>query len=120
MEAAWDTLTKVDDELSKNLDFAYSEKYGFLTACPTNVGTGMRVSVLIHLPALVLTKDIDETLKGITQVGLSVRGFYGEGSEILGHLFQISNHTTLGKTLFTITRQTACKTIYIHIPLLPL
>ncbi|MFH0921011.1 MAG: protein arginine kinase [Fibrobacterota bacterium] len=98
MEAAWEILDKADNEFSAALPYAFSEKYGYLTACPTNVGTGMRVSVLIHLPALVLTKDIDETLKGITQIGLSVRGFYGEGTEVLGNLFQISNHTTLGKT----------------------
>ena len=98
MEEAWESLNRVDNDLSGRLHFAFSEKYGYLTACPTNVGTGMRVSVLIHLPALVLTKAIDETLKGITQVGLSVRGFYGEGTEVLGNLFQISNYTTLGKT----------------------
>jgi len=98
MDAAWSLLSRVDDELSTTLRYAFSQKYGYLTACPTNAGTGMRVSVLIHLPALVLTKDIDETLKGITQIGLSVRGFYGEGTEVLGNLFQISNHTTLGKT----------------------
>jgi protein arginine kinase len=98
MDAAWDILDRVDNELSSTLKYAFSEKYGYLTACPTNVGTGMRVSVLLHLPALVLTKDIDETLKGITQIGLSVRGFYGEGTEVLGNLFQISNHATLGKT----------------------
>jgi protein arginine kinase len=98
MESAWQNLNRADSELSSRLKFAFSEKYGYLTACPTNVGTGMRVSVLIHLPGLVLTKDIDETLKGVTQIGLSVRGFYGEGTEVLGNLFQISNHTTLGKT----------------------
>ncbi|OGS37354.1 MAG: protein arginine kinase [Elusimicrobia bacterium RIFOXYB2_FULL_49_7] len=98
MEEGWEALNKVDNELSARLHFAFSEKYGYLTACPTNVGTGMRVSVLIHLPALVLTKAIDETLKGITQIGLSVRGFYGEGTEVLGNLFQISNYATLGKT----------------------
>ncbi|OGJ93401.1 MAG: protein arginine kinase [Candidatus Raymondbacteria bacterium RifOxyC12_full_50_8] len=95
---AWEILNKLDTDLSGRLAYAFSEKYGFLTACPTNVGTGIRVSALIHLPALVITKDIDETLKGITQIGLSVRGFYGEGTEVLGNLFQISNHTTLGKT----------------------
>lgn len=98
MEEAWESLNHVDNDLTGRLHFAFSEKYGYLTACPTNVGTGMRVSVLIHLPALVLTKAIDETLKGITQIGLSVRGFYGEGTEVLGNLFQISNYTTLGKT----------------------
>ncbi len=98
MVSVWQTLDRIDSELSYRLKYAFSEKYGFLTTCPTNVGTGMRVSVLIHLPGLVLTKDIDETLKGVTQIGLSVRGFYGEGTEVLGNLFQISNHITLGKT----------------------
>jgi protein arginine kinase len=69
-----------------------------LTACPTNAGTGMRASVLIHLPSLVLTKQIGRVLQGITQVGLAVRGFYGEGSQIMGNFFQISNQTTLGQS----------------------
>src|SRR5204863_9473543 len=74
-----------------------SDELGYLTACPTNVGTGMRASVLIHLPSLVLTKQIGRVLQGITQVGLAVRGFYGEGSQIMGNFFQISNQTTLGQ-----------------------
>lgn len=94
----WEIVDRIDDELSEHLDYAFSNQYGYLTACPTNVGTGLRASVLIHLPALVLTKDIDRMIKGIHQVGLAVRGFYGEGTEVLGNLFQISNQTTLGRS----------------------
>jgi protein arginine kinase len=88
--------SKIDDELDASLEYAFSEELGYLTSCPTNVGTGMRASVLIHFPSLVLTKQISRVLQGITQVGLAVRGFYGEGSEIMGNFFQISNQTTLG------------------------
>lgn len=97
LQDAWNMLSQIDDELSRVLPFAFSERWGYLTACPTNTGTGMRISVLIHLPALVLTKNIDKVIHGINQIGLSVRGFYGEGSDVLGNLFQISNQTTLGK-----------------------
>jgi protein arginine kinase len=96
LDRAWDGVRKVEEGLDSVLDFAYSEDLGYLTACPTNVGTGMRVSVFIHLPSLVLTKKIRQVLRGISQVGLAVRGFYGEGSEILGNFFQISNQNTLG------------------------
>jgi protein arginine kinase len=82
----------------ERLEFAFSEEWGFLTACPTNVGTGMRASMLAHLPALVLTRRIEETLKSMDQVGMTVRGLYGENSEVSGHLFQISNRTSLGST----------------------
>ena len=88
---------QADDELDGSLEYAYHDEWGYLTACPTNVGTGMRASVLIHLPALVLTKQIDKVLKGVTQMGLAVRGFYGEGTDVMGNLFQISNQTTLGQ-----------------------
>jgi protein arginine kinase len=84
--------------LGQDLDYAFSEDLGYLTACPTNAGTGMRASVLIHLPSLVLTKQIGRVLQGISQVGLAVRGFYGEGSQIMGNFFQISNQTTLGQS----------------------
>jgi len=87
---------KVDDELDASLEYAFSEELGYLTSCPTNVGTGLRASVLMHFPALVLTKQIGKVLQGITQVGLAVRGFYGEGTEIIGNFFQVSNQTTLG------------------------
>jgi protein arginine kinase len=98
IQSTWEIIDRIDDQLSDHLKFAFSEQYGYLTACPTNVGTGMRASVLIHLPALVLTKDIDQVIKGIGQVGLAVRGFYGEGTEVLGNLFQVSNQATLGRT----------------------
>jgi len=94
---AWRIIDRIDDELGKSLDYAFSDKFGYVTACPTNAGTGLRASVLIHLPALVLTQEIDKVLRGITQVGLAVRGFYGEGTAVLGNLFQISNQTTLGQ-----------------------
>lgn len=97
LRSAWESVNAIDDELGRDLDYAFSEDLGYLTACPTNAGTGMRASVLIHLPALVLTKQIGRVLQGITQVGLAVRGFYGEGSQIMGNFFQISNQTTLGQ-----------------------
>jgi protein arginine kinase len=94
---AWAGADGADDELDQSLDFAFSEEIGYLTACPTNAGTGLRASVLIHLPALVLLDEIQRVLKSIMQVGLSVRGLYGEHSEVMGNLFQISNQTTLGR-----------------------
>jgi len=97
LRSAWESINAIDDELAQDLDYAFSDELGYLTACPTNVGTGMRASVLIHLPSLVLTKQIGRVLQGITQVGLAVRGFYGEGSQIMGNFFQISNQTTLGQ-----------------------
>ncbi|NLP36031.1 MAG: protein arginine kinase [Firmicutes bacterium] len=101
-----------DDLLEEKLDYAFDEQWGYLTVCPTNVGTGLRASVMVHLPALVLTKQINRILSAIAQVGLAVRGIYGEGSEITGNLVQISNQVTLGQTneeiirnLFGVTRQ---------------
>lgn len=88
----------MDDWLEEKLDFAFDEKRGYLTSCPTNVGTGLRSSVMMHLPALVLTKKFNRILPAINQLGLVVRGIYGEGSEARGNLFQISNQTTLGKS----------------------
>jgi len=85
-----------DSEIGKYIEYDYDSDYGFLTACPTNVGTGMRVSVLIHLPGLVITKDIDRVINHISQQGVVVRGFYGEGTDVLGNIFQISNNMTLG------------------------
>jgi protein arginine kinase len=97
LSECWRTANHLDDELDGQLDYAFSEELGYLTACPTNAGTGLRASVLIHLPALVLTKQITKVLQGVTQVGLAVRGFYGEGSEVMGNFFQVSNQTTLGQ-----------------------
>ncbi|NIW37584.1 MAG: ATP--guanido phosphotransferase, partial [Gemmatimonadetes bacterium] len=88
----------LDEELGAELPMAYHHEFGYLTSCPTNVGTGLRASVLVHLPGLVLTKEIGKVLQGIGQVGLTFRGLYGEGSEVVGNFFQISNQTTLGKT----------------------
>jgi protein arginine kinase len=90
-------LTAVEDELNSALHFAFSPKFGYLTACPTNTGTGLRTSVMLHLPALAMTKKLAELMKSMPQLGLTVRGFYGENSENMGDFFQISNEITLGK-----------------------
>jgi len=95
---AWAMADAADDELDSALDFAFSDEIGYLTACPTNAGTGLRASVLIHLPGLVLLDEIQKVLKSIMQVGLNVRGLYGEHSEVMGNLFQVSNQTTLGRS----------------------
>ena len=98
IEEAWRTVDRLDEELGRELPFAYHNEFGFLTSCPTNVGTGLRASVFMHLPGLVLTKEIGKVLQGLSQVGLTFRGLYGEGSEVVGNFFQVSNQTTLGKT----------------------
>ena len=87
----------VDDALESGLDYAYSPRFGYLCACPTNVGTGLRLSVMLHLPGLRLTGNIDKVKRAATDMSLAVRGFYGEGSEAAGDFYQISNQTTLGK-----------------------
>lgn len=88
----------LDEKLESQIAYAFSPKFGFLTSCPTNVGTGMRASVFLHLPGLVLTREIEKVLRGAYSVGLLVRGIYGEGSETKGNLFQISNQKTLGQS----------------------
>lgn len=98
LASAYTALERLDRALGSTLPFAFHREFGYLTACPTNAGTGMRASVLIHLPGLVLTKEIAKVLQGLTQVGLTFRGLYGEGSEVVGNFFQLSNQTTLGKT----------------------
>lgn len=98
LKEAWEIINKVDDGLEKTLDYAFSEKLGYLTSCPTNVGTGMRASVMLHLPGLKLTKQLSGVLVAIGKLGLTVRGLYGEGTEALGDLFQISNQITLGQS----------------------
>jgi len=95
---AWRLVDRLDEELGRELPFAYHHEFGFLTSCPTNVGSGLRASVFMHLPGLVLTKEIGKVLQGLGQVGLTFRGLYGEGSEVVGNFFQVSNQTTLGKT----------------------
>jgi protein arginine kinase len=98
LKEAWSQADRLDEELGQALPYAYHHEFGFLTSCPTNVGTGLRASVLVHLPGLVLTKEISKVLHGLGQVGLTFRGLYGEGSEVVGNFFQISNQTTLGKS----------------------
>lgn len=98
LKEAWATAGRVDNLLEKSLDFSYCPRRGYLTACPTNVGTGLRASVMMHLPGLVMTNKIGQALQAITQLGLTARGFYGEGTEALGNLFQVSNQITLGQT----------------------
>ena len=90
-------IDKADSALDQKLDFAYHPKLGYLTACPTNVGTGMRASAMLHLPALVLSEQINQVIQAVNKVGLAVRGLYGEGTEAMGNLFQVSNQTTLGE-----------------------
>lgn len=98
VERTLSAVERLDRELGARLPYAYHDEFGFLTACPTNTGTGMRASVLIHLPGLVLTKEIAKVLAGLQTMGLTYRGLYGEGSEVVGNFFQISNQTTLGRT----------------------
>jgi protein arginine kinase len=96
-EEAWDQINAVDDLLESKLDFAFHPRFGYLTACPTNVGTGIRVSVMLHLPALKLTGEIEKVFRAAKDLRLAVRGLYGEGTEATGDFYQISNQTTLGK-----------------------
>lgn len=98
LRGAHKLLGKVDDELEQELEFAFDSDLGYLTACPTNLGTGMRASAMLHLPALVLTEQIGQVLQAVNKIGLAVRGIFGEGTESLGHLFQISNQSTLGES----------------------
>jgi protein arginine kinase len=94
----WRLVDRLDEELGRELPFAYHNDFGFLTSCPTNVGSGLRASVFMHLPGLVLTKEISKALRGLGELGLTFRGLYGEGSEVVGQFFQVSNQMTLGRT----------------------
>ena len=96
--SAWRDVDQLDEGLGTRLPYAFHHEFGFLTSCPTNVGTGLRASVLIHLPGLVLTKQIHRVLEGMAQLRVTYRGLHGEGSKIVGNFFQVSNQTTLGKT----------------------
>ncbi len=93
---AWHIINDIDNELGGSLPYAYSLDFGYLTACPTNTGTGMRASVMLHLPSLVMTKQIGKVLQAITKLSLTARGLYGEGTEASGNFFQISNQVSLG------------------------
>lgn len=97
----WDALRvakEIETELEYYIEPSYSNRWGYLTACPTNVGTGLRASLLVHLPGLVLTREVGKVINGLSQIGLAARGFRGEGSDVVGNLFQVSNQVTLGRT----------------------
>jgi protein arginine kinase len=98
LDEAWQEIDRVDDMLEERVSYAFSEEFGYLTACPTNVGTGMRASVMLHLPALEFTKQIEKVFRALQKINLAVRGLYGEGSRASGHFYQISNQVTLGKS----------------------
>ncbi len=98
LDEAWQDIDRVDDLLEQRVTYAFSEEFGYLTACPTNVGTGMRASVMLHLPAMEFTRQIEKVFRALQKINLAVRGLYGEGSRASGHFYQISNQVTLGKS----------------------
>jgi protein arginine kinase len=98
LEAAWDQIDTLDNTLEQHLEYAFDQQYGYLTACPTNVGTGIRVSVMLHLPALRLTNELERVVQAARAMKLAIRGLHGEGTEALGDFFQISNQITLGRS----------------------
>lgn len=97
LRSAYAALDQVDAELEQHVRFAFDKRLGYLTACPTNLGTGMRASAMLHLPGLVLSEQINKVIQAVNKIGLAVRGLYGEGTEALSNLFQISNQNTLGE-----------------------
>src|SRR5580700_3662643 len=105
LDEAWQEIDRVDDVLEQRVNYAFSDEFGYLTACPTNVGTGMRASVMLHLPALVLTKQIEKVFRALQKINLAVRGLYGEGTRASGDFYQISNQVTLGKSETTIINE---------------
>lgn len=112
LEKAWEEADMYDNLLEDKIEYSFHERYGYLTSCPTNVGSGLRASVMLHLPALIITKQFNRILGALSQVGLAVRGLYGEGTDIIGNLVQISNQVTLGqpeqeilRNLFSVSRQ---------------
>ncbi len=98
LEEAFEELDRMDSSLEGSLNYAFHPKFGYLTACPTNAGTGLRISVMIHLPAVVLAKQMDKVLQSLQSVRVAVRGFYGEGTQPVGDFYQVSNQVTLGKS----------------------
>jgi protein arginine kinase len=97
LHEAWAAMDALERELDARVEFAFHPQLGYLTACPTNVGTGLRASVMLHLPALVLMEEMGQVVNGIQKIGLAVRGLWGEGTEAVGHMFQISNQMTMGQ-----------------------
>lgn len=102
LDEAWSDIDNLDDMIEQKVSYAFSDDFGYLTACPTNVGTGMRASVMLHLPGLVLTKQVEKVFRALQKINLAVRGLYGEGSRASGDFYQISNQVTLGKAESTI------------------
>lgn len=105
LRQAWNAIDALDTALEKKLDYAFSNELGYLTACPTNLGTGIRVSAMLHLPGLVLAEHINPIIQSVNKLGLAVRGLYGEGTEALGNVFQVSNQMTLGENETTIVER---------------
>lgn len=101
---AWGRVDAMDTALESHIEYAFHPEFGYLTVCPTNVGTGLRVSVMVHLPALVITQQIDKVFGAVSRLNMAVRGLYGEGTEAVGHFYQISNQASLGKTEDEIVR----------------
>jgi protein arginine kinase len=97
LRAVWQSIDELDSALEKQLEYAFSRELGYLTACPTNLGTGIRVSAMLHLPGLVLSEQVNQVITAVNKLGLAVRGLYGEGTEALGNVFQVSNQMTLGE-----------------------
>ena len=98
IKQVWQKIDRFDTSLEKKIDYGYDASYGYLTACPTNLGTGIRVSAMLHLPGLVLIDQVNQIVQAVTKLGHAVRGLYGEGTEALGHIFQVSNQMTLGES----------------------
>jgi protein arginine kinase len=105
LRQAWSAIDHLDSELEKKLDYAFNNDLGYMTACPTNLGTGIRVSAMLHLPGLVLGEQINPIVQSVNKLGLAVRGLYGEGTEALGNVFQVSNQMTLGENEITIVER---------------
>ena len=105
MRQCYERICQLDEQLEQRLTFAFSSRFGYLTACPTNVGTGLRVSVMLHLPALKMSGEIEKALRAARDMHMAVRGLYGEGTEAVGDMFQVSNQTTLGKSEEDIIRE---------------
>jgi protein arginine kinase len=105
LESAWTRMNELDDLLESKLTYAFTKKLGYLTACPTNVGTGLRISVMLHLPALVATKQIEKVFRAFSKINVAVRGLFGEGSQFMGDLYQVSNQMTLGKSETTLMQR---------------
>ena len=97
LKAAWEEISALDDEIEREVSYAFDKRLGYLTACPTNAGTGLRVSVMLHLPAVALTEQVEKIFRSLQKINVAVRGLYGEGSQPAGDFYQISNQITLGR-----------------------